>query len=259
MNLEEIVNQKYDRLSANDRELLNAIFRDKQAVREMNSMKLASYLHVSRTTLVRMMKKLDIDTYTEFKLLLNRKEEQTNGSYDLQDIVKEYHLMIDELKKYDYGKICKMIAEADTIYLYGSGNEQKSIAEEFKRIFLTFGKCCVDLFDRGEVLFARERFRDHDLFLAISLSGENEESARVVRAVQEAGIRTISLTRWANNTLARMCQENLYVSTKTVGHTSGQPYEMVAAFYILLDILSVRYLEYIRCRQSFGGEEFHED
>lgn len=152
-----------------------------------------------------------------------------------------------------------MIAEADTIYLYGSGNEQKTIAEEFKRIFLTFGKCCVDLFDRGEVLFARERFRDQDLFLAISLSGENEEAANVVRAVQEAGIRTVSLTRWANNTLARMCQENLYVGTKTVSHTAGQPYEMVATFYILLDILSVRYLEYIRCMQSYGREESHED
>lgn len=88
MNLEELVNQRYDRLTANDRELLNFIFRDKQAVREMNSTQLASYLHVSRTTLVRMMKKLDIDTYTEFKLLLNRKEEQTSCSYDLQDIVK---------------------------------------------------------------------------------------------------------------------------------------------------------------------------
>lgn len=256
MILEELVNQKYDLLTANDREILTSVFRDKEMVKGMNSTQLAAFLHVSRTTLVRLLKKLDIDTYAEFKLLLQRKEEeQTSYFYDLQDIVKEYHGMIDELKKHSYRKICEIIYQADTIYLYGTGNEQKTIAEEFKRIFLTFGKCCVDLFDQGEVRFAGTRFKDQDLFIAISLSGENDNAVNVIRTVQAYGIRTISLTRWANNTLARMCQENLYVGTKTISHTSGEAYEMVATFYILLDILSVRYLEYI---QEYG-RMFDED
>lgn len=257
MNLEEIVNDKYDFLTANDREMLTSIFRDKQAVKEMNSTQLASFLHVSRTTLVRLIKKLEIDSYKEFKLLLSRKEEEHAAYlYDLQDIVKEYHVMVDELKKHDYEKICEIIYQADTIYLYGTGNEQKTIAEEFKRIFLTLGKFCVDLFDLGEVCLARERFGDNDLFLAISLSGENQDAIEVVRAVQETGVRTMALTRWANNTLARIVQENLYVGTKTVSHTSGQSYEMVAAFYILLDILSVRYLEYT---EKYREETENED
>ncbi len=159
--------------------------------------------------------------------------------------------MIDELKKHDYEKICETIYRADTIYLYGTGNEQKTIAEEFKRIFLALGKICVDLFDFGEVCLARERLGDNDLFLAISLSGENLDAIEVVRAVQKTGVRTMALTRWENNTLARIVQENLYVGTKTVSHTSGQSYEMVAAFYILLDILSVRYLEYT---EKYGEE-----
>lgn len=252
MNLEEIVNQKYDVLTANDREMLNSIFINRKQVNEMNSTELASFLHVSRTTLVRLMKKLDIDTYTEFKLLLIRKEEsRTASAFNLQDIEKEYHLMIDELKKHSYENVCRAIYQAETIYLYGTGNEQKTIGEEFKRIFLTMGKCCVDLFDLGEIQFARERFREDDLFFAISLSGENRDAVEAVRSAQRAGVKTLSLTRWENNTLARVCQENLYVGTRTVSHTSGQSYEMVAMFYILLDILSVRYLEYV---EKFGEE-----
>lgn len=252
MNLEEIVNQKYEVLTANDREMLNSIFINRKQVNEMNSTELASFLHVSRTTLVRLMKKLDIDTYTEFKLLLIRKEEsRTASAFNLQDIEKEYHLMIDELKKHSYENVCRAIYQAETIYLYGTGNEQKTIGEEFKRIFLTMGKCCVDLFDLGEIQFARERFREDDLFFAISLSGENRDAVEAVRSAQRAGVKTLSLTRWENNTLARVCQENLYVGTRTVSHTSGQSYEMVAMFYILLDILSVRYLEYV---EKFGEE-----
>ncbi len=245
MNLEELANKKYDSLTANDREMLTSIFRHKREAGNMNSTQLAAFLHVSRTTLVRLMKKLEVGSYAEFKLLLNRREEQQAGQiYDLEDIVREYHGMIDVLKRHDLENICRAIRQADTIYLYGTGNEQKSIAEEFKRIFLTFGKCCVDLFDLGEVRSARERFRDEDLFVAVSLSGENPEAVEVVRAAQETGVRTIAFTRWANNTLARMCQYNLYVGTRTVSPTEGQSYEMIAAFYILLDILSVRYLEY---------------
>lgn len=257
MNLEELVNQKYDLLTANDREMITAIFRDKQVVRNMNSTQLASYLHVSRTTFVRLMKKLNIDTFTEFKLLLSRKEEEEKSySYNLQDIVKEYHLMISELEKHNYKKICEIIYNANTIYLYGTGNEQKTIAKEFKRIFLTFGKYCVDLFDQGEIQFAKERFKEGDLFFTISLSGENDAAINAMRIVQESDIRTISLTRWENNTLARMCQENLYVGTKKISHVSGQSYEMVAMFYILLDILSVRYLEYVqKCREDIRYED----
>lgn len=247
MRLEALVNKNYELLTANDREIVNTIFRDKESVRKMNSTQLSQYLHVSRTTFVRFMKKLGIRTFAEFKILLEEEENrQKHIAFHMSDIVANYHEMIDELKKHDYRRICGMIAGTDTIYLYGTGNEQKAVAEEFKRIFLIFGKYCVDLFDLGEVEFAKERFTRRDLFLAISLSGESGEAVRVMRCVQSTEIRTLSLTRWANNSLARMCQENLYVGTKTVYQTESRSYEMVAAFYILLDILSVRYLEYIR-------------
>ena len=178
MRLESLVNKNYDLLTANDREMVNRIFRDKESVRGMNSTQLAAYLNVSRTTFVRFMKKMGIDTFAEFRLLLAEEERKPEGSvFNMADIVDNYHGMIDELKRHDYSKVCRMIADAGTIYLYGSGNEQKAIAEEFKRIFLIFGKYCVDLFDFGETEFARERFRKNDLFIAISLSGSHTCSA----------------------------------------------------------------------------------
>ncbi len=247
MRLEALINKNYDLLTANDREIANTIFREKHTVRKMNSTQLSEFLNISRTTLVRFMKKLGIGTFAEFRLLLSEKgEQQKNTVFRMSDIVDNYHAMIEELKDHDYSRVCRMISEADAIYLYGSGNEQKAVAEEFRRIFLIFGKYCVDLFDLGEVELARERFRENDLFAAISLSGESAEAIRVMRCVRGVEIRTLSLTRWANNTLARMCQENLYVGTRTVYQTGRESYEMVAAFYILLDILTVRYMEYIR-------------
>lgn len=264
MNLEYRINENYDRLTANDREVLNLILRDKGAARQMNSTRLAAYCHVSRTTLVRLFKKLGITTFAQFKLLLG---EQTGSDtavrLDLKEISSNYHRMIDDLKAYDYSSICRAIREADTVYLYGTGNEQKAIGEEFKRIFLMFGKCCIDLFDYGEVEYASRNFGEKDLFVAISLSGESQQGVEVLRLVQCKSIRTLSITRWTNNTMARMCGYNLYAGTKRVGGSdtgsdtggntgSDAGYEMVAAFYILLDILSVNYLEYVRENHETG-------
>ena len=208
MNLEYRINESYDRLTANDREVLNRILRNKAQSAGMNSTELAAFCHVSRTTLIRLFKKLGIGGFAEFRLLL--------------------------------------------IYLYGTGNEQKAIGEEFKRIFLMFGKCCIDLFDYGEVEYASRYFKSGDLFVAISLSGESENDVQVLRFVQCREIKTLSITRWTNNTMARMCRYNLYAGTRMISGGGEPGYEMVAAFYILLDMLSVNYLEYERKGHETG-------
>lgn len=297
MGLEYRMNENYDALTANDREVLNQILRHKDRAKAMNSTELAAFCHISRTTLVRLYKKLGIATFAQFCLELKEQPgRQEIARLDMRDIICDYHRMVDDLKAYDYGDICQVIYQADTVYLYGTGNEQKAIGEEFKRIFLMFGKCCIDLFDYGEVEYASRNFKEKDLFVAISLSGESEHGIRVLRFVQSRSIGTLSITRWTNNTMARMCRYNLYAGTKLIGRTEsgaghdrgketpgskegpegketlgskegperpedrisgavGQGsagYEMVAAFYILLDILSVNYLEYVRENHEAG-------
>lgn len=254
MNLEYRINACYDTLTANDREVLNLILRDKGRTAQMNSTQLAACCHVSRTTLVRLFKKLGIATFAEFKLLLGEKWDlQAPAALDMEEIILNYHRMVEDLKAYNYRDVCSAIYKADTVYLYGTGNEQKAIAEEFKRIFLMFGKCCIDLFDYGEIEYAARNFKDRDLFAAISLSGESAQGIDVLRFVLCRDIETLSITRWTNNTIARMCRYNLYAGTKMIdgGGGSSAGYEMVAAFYILLDILSVNYLEYVReCHEA---------
>ena len=184
MRLEARVNAVYDQLTANERELVSHILQEKQQVRGMNSTQLAQHLHVSRTTLVRFWKKLGVQSYAEFRLLLQQDQRELDApGVELGAIVRMYHAMIDELPKLPYGRVCRLLRAAPTIYIYGTGNEQKAIAEEFKRIFLLLGKCCVDLFDLGEVESARRRFGPEDVFVAISLSGEGAEALRVMRCV----------------------------------------------------------------------------
>lgn len=247
MKIDELVTSNYDNLTQNEHQIYKYISKNKDKCKELTCEQLAEKCHVSRTTLLRFCRKLNLNSFAELKYLLktsNQKNEKSN--FDIEEVCDSYHKTIDEIKHHYYKNICSLIYKAKTIYIYGTGNAQKSEAEEFKRIFLSAGKCVIDLFDLGEVGLIKSKFSECDLFVIISLSGETSEGIEILKSIESTKINTISITRFENNTIARMCKENLYVSTKMLHGFKELSYEMTAAFYVLLDILFVNYLEYVR-------------
>ena len=244
MKLEELINRNYDAFTQNDRQVVSYILANKSLIVGATSQEAADGCHVSRATLLRVCKKMGLQNFAELKYLLKYQDGAVDGraDADMDAVIENYHGLIDDLKKADYSRVCRLIHEADRIFIYGTGNEQKAVAEEFKRIFLMFGKCTVDLFDYGEVEFAAKHFTSSDLFVIISLSGETPEGIRILRMIEYTGIRRVSLTRWKNNTIAGLCEYNLYAGTRVLDACRDMSYEMMAAFYILLDVLSVHYL-----------------
>ena len=255
MKLEELINRNYDAFTQNDRQVVSYILANKPFVMGATSQEAADGCHVSRATLLRVCKKMGLQNFAELKYLLKYQDGagDDRADADMDAIIGNYHGLIDDLKKADYSRVCKLIFEAERIFIYGTGNEQKAVAEEFKRIFLMFGKCSVDLFDYGEVEFAAKTFTSSDLFLVISLSGETQEGIRILRMIEYTGIHKVSLTRWKNNTIAGLCEHNLYAGTRVLTACRDMSYEMMAAFYILLDVLSIHYLIYERERKHEAG------
>lgn len=255
MKLEELINRNYDTFTQNDRQVVSYILANKAQIMAATSQEAADGCHVSRATLLRVCKKMGLQNFAELKYLLKYQDGagDDKADADMDAIIENYHGLIDDLKKADYSRICKLIYEAGRIYIYGTGNEQKAVAEEFKRIFLMFGKCTVDLFDFGEVEFAVKSFTSKDLFVMISLSGETPEGIRILRLIEYTGIHKVSLTRWKNNTIAGLCEHNLYAGTRVLTGYRDMSYEIMAAFYILLDVLSAHYLVYERERKHGSG------
>ena len=246
MKIYELVNNNYDKLTQNDLQIVEYISNNYQKSQDINCEKLADLCHVSRTTLLRFCHKLGLKSFAELKYLLKQSNynKEENSSIDLDEICKSYHEIIDEVKDRNYDEVCELIYNSEVIYIYGTGNAQKAESEEFKRIFLATGKCVIDLFDLGEVQMMKNKFTSKDSFVIISLSGETKEGIEILKIIESTEINTISITRFENNTIARMCKSNLYVSTKILKGFKDFSYEMTAAFYVLLDMLFVYYLEY---------------
>lgn len=249
MKLAQLMNQNYDRLNENDKILLAAILSEPQEFSKLSCAQISERCHISRATLLRALRKLGLTSFSDLKLAL--KEDGSSGQeidINFDAVCDIYHRLIDELNEFSYFHICEMFYESDVIYIYGTGNEQKTLAEEFKRIFLSAGKCVVDLFDFGEIDFMKTAFRESDVFVVISLSGETKAGIEILNLVLPTGVRTLSITRLQNNTISRMCEANLYVATQMV--QSQMSYELVSGFYMLLDMLFLNYLEYMKEAQD---------
>lgn len=246
MRLESLVNQHYDSLNENDKIIIKQILISQREYRNFSCEKIANECHVSRATLLRLCRKIGLNSFSDLKYLLkNNQLEFVNNDNDFHDVCDNYRLLINELQKISFQDICKIIYDAETIYIYGTGNEQKSLAQEIKRIFLSVDKCIIDLFDIGEVEFMRESFQRSDLFIIISLSGETKAGIEIAKFINNH-IHTISLTRLDNNTIATLCEYNLYVATQKLNTLQAISYEVVGAFYALLDLLYMNYIEYKR-------------
>lgn len=247
MNLEKLINMYFEELSETDLLIWKYIKNNIEKCTNISAEELANECTVSRATILRFARKLSLNTFADLKLYIKiyHQELESKNNIDLNLICDNFHMIIDDFKKKDLSNICEKIYNAERIFVFGTGNAQKSEAHELKRIFLTIGKCFYELFDSGEVGLLSETFTEKDLIFIISLSGETESALSIVKKLKVTGITTVSLTRLKDNSLAKLCDENLYVGTTFAKGIDNLNYETTTLFYILLEILFVKYMNYV--------------
>lgn len=247
MAIADIVKVNYKKLNDNDIYIWNYIDSHRRECCQCTIEELAKNCNVSRTTILRFAKKLDMDGFSELKIHL--KMEQDIRVRPGKDIVKlvcdDYRKKIDEMEKNDYSNVCKMIYEARRIFVFGSGAVQSSVAKEFKRVFLSAQICMyqVDGY-RGEQTLIADMLREGDLAIIVSLSGESNHVVDFARLMKMKGIPIISMTKMKNNTLAQMSDESLYINTSNIGTAQIANYETTTLFFMTVEMLLIKYLLY---------------
>lgn len=122
---------------------------------------------------------------------------------------------------------------------------QSSIKKELKRIFMTAGKIFYDLSGYKESDISLNIANSEDLFIIISVSGENKFLIDFASQLQVRNIPILSITKLKENTLSQMSDYNLYISSVTFLETINEmSYESVTSYFILIEILFLKYIEY---------------
>lgn len=252
MRLEELLNQYSDRLSENDLYIWDYVEKHKKQCENMTIEELARKCNVSRTTVLRFTKKLSLKGFGEFKVHL--KMENDDKKQDTSKAVKvclAYEEMMRDMVQQDFKEISKLIYQAKRIFVYGTGMVQKIVAKEFKRLFYFTDKRFYDFSGMTEYETVVKYVDSDDLVLIISVSGEADPTIDFAKKVRIKGTPIISITKQKKNPLAEISNYNLYISTTIVEQNMYKGrYESMTSYYILAEMLFLRYLEYLEGRSQ---------
>jgi RpiR family glv operon transcriptional regulator len=249
MNISDQAGKCIGRLGETDILILNYILKNKDACCRYTIEALADKCNVSRTTVLRFAQKLGFSGYSEMKSSLRwecaRVRELPADA--LETVCADYHKFIDDMKDNDCEEICRILHGASRVFIYGTGALQSDAAREFKRFFMLAQLCMYHIEGTEiETAMAAEMIDGKDAAVIISFSGESPNGVEFAALLKSRGTPLISITRQKNNSLARLCNQNLYISSSEVDSFYRRGYETTSMFFLTAEMLMLKYLLYLQ-------------
>ncbi|MED1740250.1 MurR/RpiR family transcriptional regulator [Bacillus swezeyi] len=248
MQLEELMNKHYKKLNENDFHILKYILNHQGTCYKLGINELAKKCNVSRTSILRLSQKLDFSGYSEFRVFLKweaeKQEEEREDCRSFESLMRDMESSIKYLKNTDMRNICKLIDEADRIFVYGSGTAQTSCALELQRMFISQHRYLTVIRDQIEFELMLPDLSTDDLIIIISLSGETPSLIPQAQTLSARGIPFISLTNLKNNLLAQLTPYNLYATSQAVTVYPKTELIAFAPFFLVGEALFRSYVDY---------------
>lgn len=233
-------------LTPSEREVANFIMQDPASIISMKITDCAQKSFTSPSTVMRLVKKLGLESFTTFKVTLARDlksfldtefvyskalpfEQESSAAKIIDNISKiNAQAIINSISMNSiesYEAICDVLEDAKLIDFYGIG-ESNTIAKDALTKAMRLGIHAVAHSDQGLQLTSSTQANHQRVAFLISYTGETSIMVRIARNLASEGVSTISLTSSAENTMAGLCDYNLIVeasdSVFNLGHMSSR-------------------------------------
>lgn len=254
VRLEELVNQNYHKLNENDLLIWRYIQSHKKKCQNIAIEDLAHECCISRTTISRFTQKLSFRGFREFKVHLQMEyaNERVDSGNLVEKVCDDYAQCIKMMKSVDMSEICEHIYKARRLFAFGTGESQRAAADLLKRLFLNVNRFFITVHGKSEIDVAIEDLGPDDFAMIISLSGETSMAVDSAKKLRAKGVYTVSVTRLSENSLARICNQNLYITSSYLMNVGGVHIETTGMYFSVIEILGARYIAYLNDKESLS-------
>ncbi len=257
-------------LSPSERHVVNYILENYQDVCNMGIVELGEKSFTSTTTVKRLCRKLGIDSYTNFRMMLSAAQD----NYMRQDIlhsnrapVSRYDSVPEVLKKVSQQnaasimetsrvidaetleKVVALMASAQRIDFYGVGPSHM-VAEDASLKCLRLKIDSTAFCDRVSMLMRAKNSGEDALAFLITYTGETDDIVEVAQELRRHRVPSVALTASTSNTVARLCQYTLCVdaseSWDRLGGMSSRISTLNVVDALFTALLNTNYDKYIR-------------
>lgn len=250
MTLEELVYAQYENLNEIDLYIWQYIFYHMEHCRTLSIQELAKECNVSHTTILRFAKKIGLDGYSELKVYM-KWSNQYKHEFQRDMLQASLYKMQETLRFMDENidDVLSVIHKAKRIYVYASGEVQYLAAQELKRAFVYTGIIIHVIQGDTELDTTLLYVQPQDIFFVISLSGNHQVMLTLVEFLRRKKIYTIGIGM-RDSLLEKRCDSYLgFTSNKVVTSKHYSMYTCSCHFYMLVEMLFLKYVEYQMIQQ----------
>jgi len=227
-------------------------------VTKMTIRDLARKSYSSPSTIVRFVRDLGFDSFSEFKQELlvdlntlensnitDSKIRKDDSIYEIINKVTFSNMQSLQdtaalLDENIVNKCVKQMSSSETILLFGMGSSYLCASDAFLK-FIRLNKNCLTAEDWHTQLLIAKNATRNDIALIFSYSGDTSEMIEVAKALKDNKTPTFAVTRYSTNSLSRIVDHNLYVAGNESVFRKGAMSSRVSQLNII-DILFTLYI-----------------
>lgn len=242
MSLAELINKNYDKLNDSDIYFFNYVRDNMESFQRLKISTLANQINMSSAGIIRASQKLGFDGFSEFKYYVvneyrNKKIEYKNRlNLNKQSIILSD--VVDTSKLYSQNNqiedIVNCFNNCDRVFAFGTGFSQQLMIKEFTRCMFNDHKMIIYIPTVTELENLYSDFDKNDLLLFVSFSGDiSKEAIDILKQLKIKKVNLVSVSIFTRNTLAQMCDYNLYYQVSTISSNN----KLNTSSYITLNLV----------------------
>lgn len=256
MLIQEILKRKID-FSSIEKNVADYFLKYQDKIENQSARYIANQIFTAPSTIVRLCQKMGFQGYTHFRkeyieelhylqshfLSIDPNYPFENEDSDISVAHKIRYLYQDTLgdivtlmNEESLEKVVKLIMNAKNIYIFSSG-VQVDIAKAFKDKMLKIGKSVIVESKMDEAYYIASFSDTSNVCLMISYSGETEILLRVARKLKKRKIPMIAMTSYGDNSLSKISNEVIYVSTREKLNNNLGDFGMNLSVLYVLDVI----------------------
>ena len=271
-------------LSPSERQVVNYILNDPESIANMGIVEMAGKTYTSTSTVMRVCKKLDIESFIDFRIQLAADlNEYLDNTFLLkyQAPIEPQDSMVNIINKVTSNnvravidvrrlnppeileKVVDLMIASKQIDFYGSGVSNLICHDAMMKALRLGIPSTAYSFYSEMAMLAKTCLSDH-LAIIVSYTGQTQDTLMVAKYLQRGNIPSVSITAHNNNDLLELCKVNLFVnSIESINRIGGMRSRLSCLH--LLDILFSCYIGknyekvYKTMNRTFLPETFHNE
>lgn len=249
-----LIRTRYSTLSSTQKRIADYVLENPDKVIMHSISELAQICHTSETTVMRFIRKLDLNSYQVFKVGIAQEVSVGSGNIvygdvkeddtirDIQKkVIKETHGAIIDLDQVldstDVGSVIDGIINASGLIIIGVG-ASAFVAGDLHHKIIRLGIKAENYSDSHLMSIRCTQAKSDELIIAVSHSGESKEIIEAAEIGKEKGAKVYSITSHQNSTLSKLSHTSLYSSSKETNYRSDAMISRILQL-VIIDIICV--------------------